>query len=116
MTIIARRIKSYSAWISLIHKDYQFAVSTITKYEIYSGATKSQLSFWDRIFEIIQVISFNEDCVNTAVNINAELKRKRKQIAIADLFIASTALAHQLPVATLNTKHFERIDGLTIIK
>lgn len=108
--------KNNAAWISLIRKGYQVAISAITKYEIYSGATKSQLLFWDSILETIPVISLDEDCVDTAVNINSELKKKRKQIAIADLFIASTALTHKLPMATLNKKHFERIDKLNIIE
>jgi len=29
--------------------------------------------------------------------------------------IGATALAHYIPMATLNTKHFERIKGLEII-
>ena len=41
--------------------------------------------------------------------------RKRKLIDTADLFIAATAIANKLPFATLNRKHFERIDGLAII-
>lgn len=32
-----------------------------------------------------------------------------------DLFIAATAIAHSLPVATINKKHFERIESLEII-
>jgi predicted nucleic acid-binding protein len=108
--------KNNAAWISLIRQGYQFAISAITKYEIYSGAAKNQLSFWNRILETIPVIPFDENCVDTAVNANAALKKKRKQIAIAGLFIASTALTHKLPIATLNKKHFERIDKLTIIE
>jgi hypothetical protein len=50
-----------------------------------------------------------------AADINSELKRKRKHIAIPDLFIAATAMANNLPLATLNKKHFERIDRLAII-
>jgi tRNA(fMet)-specific endonuclease VapC len=49
------------------------------------------------------------------VDINNALKRKRKQIDIADLFIAATALSNNLPFATLNLKHFERIDNLQIV-
>ena len=30
----------------------------------------------------------------------------------ADLFIAATALAHDLIVVTRNVRHFDRIDGL----
>ncbi len=29
--------------------------------------------------------------------------------------IGATALSHEIPLATLNTKHFERIKGLEII-
>lgn len=36
-------------------------------------------------------------------------------IDIADLFIGATALTHNLPIATLNIKHFNRIKGLEII-
>lgn len=108
--------KNNAAWISLIRQGYEFAISAITKYEIYSGATRSQLSFWDNILEAITIIPFDENCVNSAVSINLNLKAKRKQIAIADLFISATALTHKLPIATLNKKHFERIDGLTIVE
>lgn len=107
--------KSKSIWVDLVRQGYTFAVSTITKYEIYSGATESQLVFWDSVFRSITNIPFDEACVDTAVRINAILKRKRKQIGIADLFIAATAMSHQLPVATLNRKHFERIDDLRIL-
>jgi len=51
-----------------------------------------------------------------SVTINSALKKKRKQIDIADLFIAATAVAHNLPLATLNEKHFNRIDILNIVK
>lgn len=59
---------------------------------------------------------FDQICVKSAVEINANLKRKRKQIDIADLFIAATSIANELPLATLNINHFERIEGLRIIE
>ena len=108
--------KANSAWIILIDKGYEFVISSITKYEIYSGATQSQIEFWNSVLETIPVISFDESCVDTAVKINSILKRKRKQIDIADLFIAATAINHNFSIATLNKKHFERIDGLDIIE
>jgi tRNA(fMet)-specific endonuclease VapC len=36
-------------------------------------------------------------------------------IDLADILIGATALTHDIPLATLNTKHFERIKGLEII-
>lgn len=107
--------KNNSVWVSLVRQGYAFAISAISKYEIYSGATASQLSFWDSILQAIEVLPFNENCVDIAVGVNSSLKRKRKQIEIADLFIAATAIAHNLPFATLNKKHFDRIDGLNLI-
>ena len=57
----------------------------------------------------------DELSVDTAVSINSTLKKKRKQIDLADLFIAATAVAHNFPLATMNKKHFDRIDTLQLI-
>jgi predicted nucleic acid-binding protein len=108
--------KANSVWVKLVRQGYRFSISAVTKYEIYSGATQNQLGFWNNVLQAIEVIAFDEVCVNTAVDVNAALKRKRKQIGIADLFIAATALTHNLPIATINKNHFDRIDGLEIIE
>ena len=107
--------KERTLWIKLIREGYSFAVSTVTKYEIYTGASQAQIPFWNNVFDELELIPFDESSVDMAIFLSNELKRKRKQIAIADLFIASTALAYQLPLATLNKKHFERIESLHII-
>ncbi|MCF2490029.1 type II toxin-antitoxin system VapC family toxin [Dyadobacter sp. CY347] len=107
--------KSNSIWIKLVREGYAFTISAITKYEIYSGANASQTAFWDNVFRQIEIISLDEDCIDTAVHINIELKKKSKQIALADLLIAASAVANEMPLATLNRKHFERIDPLTLI-
>ena len=77
---------------------------------------QNQLTFWDKIFQQISVIPFDESCVDTAIQLNANLKHKRKQIDIADLFIAATAVTHNYKFATINKKHFDRIDELNIIE
>lgn len=63
-----------------------------------------KIDFWDSVLSAIAVIPFNETCVDTAVKINTVLKRRRKQIDLADLFIAATEMTRNLPVATLNKK------------
>ncbi len=108
--------KENSLWVSLVRQGYSFAVSAVSKYEIFSGANSNQLSFWENVFQSINVIPFDEFVVDTAVLLNSNLKKKRKQIDIADLFIAATAVAHNLPLTTLNKKHFERIDTLKLIE
>ena len=108
--------KSRSVWFGFVKQGHSFAISAITKFEIYAGATQAQLKFWDNVLEVITVIPFDEAAVNTAVALNEKLKKKRKQLDIADLFIAATAITHNLPFATLNRKHFDRIEELNIIE
>ncbi len=108
--------KDNSVLISLFDQGYDFTISAITHYEIYSGTTANQLTFWKSLLQRAKVLALDEIVAQTAVDINNELKRKRKQIEIADLFIAATAVANNLPFATLNKKHFERIDGLNIVE
>jgi len=108
--------KENSVWIKLVRQGYKFSISAITKYEIFSGANEDQLEFWQNVPKAITVIPFDEASVDKAVKINISLKRKRKQIAIADLFIAATAISHDLSFATFNKKHFDRIDGLNIVE
>lgn len=107
--------KANSQWVALVRQGYKFAISVVTKYEIYSGATPDQLTFWDEVLQAVEVTPLDELSVDTAVSINNSLKRQRKQIDIADLFIASTAIAHNLSLATLNKKHFNRIGDLTLV-
>ena len=108
--------KSNSVLIKLFNQDYDFCISAITEYEIYSGATPSQFSFWNEVLKNITVLAFDQSVVKEAVNINAALKIKRKQIDLADLFIAATAVAYHLLCATLNRKHFDRIEELQIME
>jgi len=107
--------KSNSYLINLIKKGHVFSISAITEYEIYSGTTGEQKLYWQDFLKIIEVLPFDKKAVKIAVEINNDLKRKRKQIDIADLFIAATAISNQIPLATLNTKHFERIESLNLI-
>src|SRR5205085_6529589 len=101
--------------INLVRHGNSFAISAVTKYEIYAGATANQLVFWDSVLQAISVLPLNEICVDTTVIINTALKRKRKQIDLADLFIAATAVTNKLPFVTLNRKHFDKIDTLQLI-
>ena len=107
--------KSNSKLVALIRDGYKFQISSVTEYEIFAGSTLGQQKYWEEFLEKIKVISFDQDAVKAAVEINNKLKLKSKQIAIADLFIAATAISNNLPFATLNRKHFDRIDDLLIV-
>ena len=108
--------KANSVLISLVRQGYTYSISAVTEYEIYTGATLGQIDFWENFLQRTEVLPFDKAVAKAAVSLNKELKHKRQLIEIADLFIAATALVNNLSFATLNKKHFERIDGLAIIE
>ncbi len=61
-------------------------------------------------------LTYNSEANKKTILIERELKKKNKKIDKPDLMIAGTAIANNLKLATLNTKHFERISGLDLIK
>lgn len=108
--------KTNSKLLSLVRQGYTYCISAVTEYEIYSGATSIQNNFWEDLLAKIQVLPFDRTVVRTAVKINNNLKVKRKQIDLADLFIAATAISNNIPFATLNIKHFDRVGELKIVE
>jgi len=108
--------KANSALVSLVRQGYTYHISAVTEYEICTGATLGQVDFWDNFLQKTEVLPFDRTVAKVAVDLNKALKRKRKLIDTADLFIAATALANNLPFATLNKKHFDRIDELNIVE
>jgi tRNA(fMet)-specific endonuclease VapC len=108
--------KKNSRFYSLSDSFDTFCISVITEYEIFVGATTAiQKSYWKDFLQMITVIALDSAIVQTAITISEELKRARKQVDNADLFIAATAISNKLPLATLNNKHFQRIPGLKLI-
>lgn len=91
-------------------------VSAITKFEIWVGNRPHQSTFWQNLFSSLKTLPFGDLEAEEAGNIQQTLLKTGQQIGISDVLIAATALVHGLPVATLNTKHFERINGLTLIQ
>jgi len=107
--------KSNSFFFNLTQTYSHFAVSIITKYEVYIGSNEEQDKFWEKFFQNITVLYFDDIANKEAVKIFRTLKQKNKAIDIPDLLIGATASVHKLQLATLNNKHFSRIEGLKLI-
>lgn len=111
-----KKDKSKSVLYQLSQNSLNFKVSAITQYEILLGATDNQIDFWKSFFERVQVLPFDEESAIIAAQIYKQLKSQNKLIAIADILIASIALKNQTPLATLNRKHFSRINMLDLLE
>jgi predicted nucleic acid-binding protein len=68
-----------------------------------------------RIFLELSILPFDSKANKIAVGIYQELKAKNKLIEIPDILIAATALVNNIPLATINKKHFNRINGLHLL-
>ena len=68
----------------------------------------------EEIIEGFDILSFNSNVADVASDIAKKLKAKNKIIEFRDIFIAATAIANDMPLSTLNIKHFERIDDLEL--
>ena len=90
-------------------------ISSITEFEVVNGATEKHLQFWNGMLQRFSVLDFDSKAARQAANIVAQLKTKRKTIDKPDLFIAATAIVHELTLDTLNIKHFVDIDNLKLL-
>ncbi|AEE48642.1 type II toxin-antitoxin system VapC family toxin [Haliscomenobacter hydrossis] len=107
--------KENSLFFRLTQQYRIFTVSVITEYEIFVGSNQEQQEFWENFFSRIVVLPFDSASSQVAVQIFKDLKAKNKLIEIPDILIAATAINNNLPLATTNLKHFDRIEGLELV-
>lgn len=73
------------------------------------------MPFWNELLSEIVVLPFDSKAAHIAVERQRDLKKQRKTIEKADLFIAATAVANGLSLDTLNRKHFDLIRQLSLL-
>ena len=72
--------KANSRLVQLSKQFDQLLISAVTEFEVYSGATNSQLGFWKELLSEIPVLSFDSHVAHIAVEIQRDLKKLRKTI------------------------------------
>ena len=91
-------------------------VSSITVFELYSGATDiRKRQDVDALLQGVFILPLNAETAKNAGFIYQDLRRRGSMIEVTDIMIAATALANDLPVKTLNVGHFQRISDLVIL-
>lgn len=90
-------------------------ISSITEFEVYNGATEAHKQFWEEMLLRLIILDFDGKAARQAAEIVGQLKTKRKSIDKPDLFIAATAMVHELTFDTLNLKHFIHINNLNLL-
>lgn len=98
------------------------AISVITVSELLhgvlraGGATRARRrAFVEHLLTGLQAIPITERVARVHADVWADLSERGEPVGAHDLWIAATALAHGLGVATRNASHFDRIQGLRVV-
>ena len=110
-----RKKNKEESFLYKLSKENTLFLSAISKFEFLVGAKQYQINQIERIIEAFYILSFNSYVANIACDIAKRLKTKNQVLEFRDIFIAATAVANNIPLSTLNIKHFERIDDLELI-
>jgi len=99
----------------LSQKYSDYYISDITIAELYSG--KFIWKSKKKMAKLKQLLSpITRYPTNKKICILAGKIRAKHNIALLDTIIAATAIYYQLPLATLNTKDFQDISNLKLVK
>ena len=95
------------------------SISVISYGELVFGARRStyvekNLAVAYRVAEIFPIIDVTRSVMDVFAELKDRLQRDGTRLEDMDLFIAATALSHNLTLVTNNEKHFSRISGLKI--
>jgi tRNA(fMet)-specific endonuclease VapC len=99
--------------------DEELFVTSISVAELTHGADRSlhredNLTRLEVLFAALVVLPFDEMAGRRFGHLKAELEERGEPLDDLDLQIASIALEHNLPLATNNTRHFQRVKNLEL--
>ena len=95
------------------------AVSIITHGEVFEGEfaapdPPTRLTEFRRFLAGFALLTLDDASMVEFARVRAQLRRQGQLIPDMDLLIAATALAHDLTLATRNTRHFARVAQLRV--
>lgn len=98
---------------TLMHKLFEGSmpvVAAVTEFEFCIGRNAQNTRLISSMMTQLPVIPMDSDVAHLAIEIHRTLKQKNALIGVNDIFIAATAIRFEIPIATLNRKHFSRVE------
>ncbi len=112
-----RKDKKDNTILWYLQENYSCTMSSVTLFELLCGAkTEKHLADVNTLAKWIESLPFDDLVAENAATFFRELKAKNKLIEFRDIFIAATAYEHNLSIATLNRKHFENLEHITLVE
>ena len=98
------------------------AISVITVSELLHGVLRAtgavrtrRQAFVEHVLADLRAIPVTEPVARVHAGIGADLAARGEPIGAHDLWIAATAVAHDLGLATRNASHCDRVPGLRVV-
>lgn len=90
----------------------EFSVSNVTRLEVMGYWRNSDAEFrsFELFFQATHVLAISFEIIDRAIQL-----RRQRSMGLTDAMIAATALIHQLPLVTHNTRDFQWISDLELI-
>src|SRR5689334_5579538 len=102
--------------------DEDRAISVVTVSELLHGVHRAKgarrarrSAFVEHLLAGLQAIPITEPVARVHAEVWAQLARRGQVIGAYDLWIAATAIAHGLTIATGNAVDFKRVPGLRVV-
>ncbi|MBR2216427.1 MAG: PIN domain-containing protein [Selenomonadaceae bacterium] len=103
---------------SLTQAGNRVSICPIVYYEVMRGFLNANASKrveqFNRLYEAMLKLPFDERAIMEAVRVYVNLP-KGQRIEDNDIYIAAIAMVNDCTLVTANTKHFGRIEGLSIV-
>ena len=108
--------KSNTFFYKLLKEYDGFVLSIVAQFEVLIGASKvADEKIWADFFLDVLILPYTPVINKIAIEASKRLRKSGQQLEFKDLIIGSTAMQVNLPLATLNEKHFDKLDNLAII-
>lgn len=103
--------------------DEDRTISVVTASELLHGVHRAddegirvrRQVFVEHVLASLDPLPITTQVARCHARLWAHLEQARKLIGAHDLWIAATALAHGMSLATVNARHFERVPGLPVV-
>lgn len=76
----------------------------------FHGLTETHRHWFEVAFGRMKILVLDEAVAERAIAL-----RQTRNMGLADAIIAATALVHEIPLVTRNTKDFQYVEGLQLI-
>lgn len=112
---LRKKDRENTLFFHLTNDKYELYISIITHTECYAGKSvwesRQAMNELEILLGEIKILPLEENISKKAGEINAKYGTD-----ILDAIIAATSIIHKLDLATLNTKDFEKINGIKLFK